>query len=448
MSILPPSRLFDQRTMTLLMQHDALVQRYHAFFALFDWSVVPEPSTDPSRPGKRPHPTRAYIQALLLKLVEGFSTWTRFRRFLLEHPLLVLELGFRPVLDLDMPYGFDVSRTVPSDRWLRHHQQRLAQPVLQALLEKTVHALRNEIPGLGEVVAFDVTHLYAWVRENNPRVYVEGTFDVSSRCKGDPDCRLGVKKSSNQEQADGKKKEKKESLFGYGSGVATCTDPVYGDVVLAEYTRPFNEGDITYFAPLCLRSVAMLEAYPKHITADAAYDAWYTYQTVVRRGGIAAIPLNSHGHPQSRRDTDGVPLCERGLRMLPTFEYAHPYGYSAKRFRCPLLHPQPTGETCEHAQFVKGGGCVKDLNWELGGQMRVTLDRDGPLYHSIYNQRTSTERINSHSKALGLERPKVRNIHSVRTLNTLTYLVINAQALQRARTINASLLTTMVSKLG
>ena len=80
--------------------------------------------------------------------------------------------------------------------------------------------------------------------------------------------------------------------------------------------------------------------------------------------------------------------------------------------------------------------------------MRVTLDRDGPLYHSIYNQRTSTERINSHSKALGLERPKVRNIHSVRTLNTLTYLVINAQALQRARTINASLLTTMVSKLG
>ena len=223
-----------------------------------------------------------------------------------------------------MPYGFDVSRTVPSDRWLRHHQQRLAQPVLQALLEKTVHALRNEIPGLGEVVAFDVTHLYAWVRENNPRVYVEGTFDVSSRCKGDPDCRLGVKKSSNQEQADGKKKEKKESLFGYGSGVATCTDPVYGDVVLAEYTRPFNEGDITYFAPLCLRSVAMLEAYPKHITADAAYDAWYTYQTVVRRGGIAAIPLNSHGHPQSRRDTDGVPLCERGLRMLPTFEYAHP----------------------------------------------------------------------------------------------------------------------------
>lgn len=220
MPILPPSRVFDQHTMTLLMEHDALVQRFRAFFALFDWSVVPEPALAPSRPGKRPHPTRAYIQALLLKLVEGLTTCTRLRRFLIEHPLLVLELGFHPVLNLDLPYGFDVQRTVPTDRWLREKQRLLEQPILQALLEQTVHALQQEIPGLGEGVAFDVTHIYAWVHENNPRVYVSGTFDVSARCKGDPDCRLGlgVKKSSNQEQADGTKQEKKESLFGYGSG--------------------------------------------------------------------------------------------------------------------------------------------------------------------------------------------------------------------------------------
>ena len=448
MLILPPSRVFDQRTMTLLMEHDALVQRFRHLFALFDWSVVPEPCLDPSRPGKRPHPPRAYIQALLLKLVEGLTTCTHLRQFLVEHPLLVLELGFRPVLNVNLPYGFDVERTVPSDRWLRHKQQTLEQPVLHALLEHTVQALRQEIPGLGEVVAFDVTHIYAWVRENNPRVYVSGTFDVTHIPRGDPDCRLGVKKSSNQVQPDGSTKEKKESLFGYGSGVASCTDPVYGDVVLAEYTQPFNEGDITYFVPLYLRMLALLGTFPTHITADAAFDAWYTYQTVVRRGGIAAIPLNSHGHPESRRDADGVPLCEQGLRMHPTFEYAHPYGYRAKRFRCPLLSPEPTGQTCEHAQFKKGKGCVKDLNWELGGQMRVTLNRDSALYHAIYNQRTSTERCNSHSKALGLERPKVRNIHSVRNLNTLTYLIINAQALQRARTINASLFTTMLRNVG
>ena len=59
----------------------------------------------------------------------------------------------------------------------------------------------------------------------------------------------------------------------------------------------------------------------------------------------------------------------------------------------------------------------------------------------------STERGNSQSKAAGLERPKVRNIHSVRNLNTLTYLLINARALRRARMLNASLLTTLLGKV-
>jgi hypothetical protein len=441
------SQIFDQQTMTHLLEHDPLVQRYRAFFALFDWSVVPDPPSNPSRPGRRPHPPSSYIKALLLKIVEGLGTCTRLRRFLVEHPLLVLELGFRLHLDIREPYGFDVERTVPTDRWLRDQQRSLSQAVLQALLMETVAALRQEIPGLGEVMAFDVTHIYAWVRENNPRVYVQGTFDVTHMPKGDPDCRLGVKKSSNQQQADGSKLVKKESLFGYGSGIATCTDPVYGDVVLAEDTQPFNEGDISYFFPLYVAAVATLGRFPTHITADAAFDAWYVYQTVVHRQGIAAIALNQHGHPESRRDADGVPLCAIGLRMVPTFQFSHTRGYCSQRFRCPLLVPTKTGQSCQQPQFATGKGCVKDLNWELGGQMRVTLDRQGPLYTAVYRQRTSTERGNSQSKALGLERPNVRNISSVRNLNTLTYLVINARALQRARRINASLFTHMRGKV-
>jgi len=216
---------------------------------------------------------------------------------------------------------------------------------------------------------------------------------------------------------------------------------------VAEYTLPFNENDITYFVPLYIRTVATLGFFPTHITADAAFDAWYTYQMVVYRRGIAAIPLNQHGHPESQRASDGVPLCAKGLRMHPTYQFSHTYGYLSQRFRCPLLFPHANGQSCDHPQFLKEKGCVKDLNWELGGQMRVTLDRESPLYKSIYTQRTSTERINSQSKALGIKRPKVRNLHSVRNLNTLTYLVINARALQRARDLNASLLTTQLGKV-
>ena len=215
-------------------------------------------------------------------------------------------------------------------------------------------------------------------------------------------------------------------------------------MVLAEYTQPFNENDITYFVPLYIQTVAHLGFFPTHITADAAFDAWYVYQTMVFRGGIAAIALNSHGHPESRRAADGVPLCEKGLRMHPTYHFSHTYGYRAQRFRCPLLFPEANGEGCEHEQFKKGKGCVKDLNWEAGAQMRVTLDRDGPLYQAVYRQRTSTECANSHAKKqFLLDHPLVRDCRSVCHLNTLTCILINLKALQRARSINTSLLPTI-----
>lgn len=447
MSIIPYSRTFDQHTMTQLLEQDPVAQRYRTFFASLDWSVVPDPILAPSQPGPRPHPQSAYIKALLVKQHEHLTYCTCLRQYLLEHPFLVLELGFRPHLNVGLPYGFDLHQTVPSARWLRQQQRLLSHAVLQALLMHTVEQLREHVPGLGEVVAFDVTHQYAWVRENNPRVYVTSDFTVKHIPKGDPDCRLGVKKSSNQVQPDGSVTTKKESLFGYGSGIATCTDPIYGDIVLAEYTQPFNEGDVTYFAPLYLQTIATLGFFPTHLTADAAYDAWYCYQGTATRGGIAAIPLNAHGHPESQRATDGVPLCAKGLRMVPTFEYAHPYGYRAKRFRCPLLFPEKSEQTCDHPQFAKDKGCVKDPNWEKGGLMRVTLDRDGPLFKAVYRQRTSTERGNSHAKSFGLERPKVRNIRSVRNLNTLTYILINLKALNRAKARNAQLFTTLLGQV-
>jgi hypothetical protein len=126
--------------------------------------------------------------------------------------------------------------------------------------------------------------------------------------------------------------------------------------------------------------------------------------------------------------------------MFPTYQFQHTNGYRAQRFRCPLLFPTRTGEVCDHAQFAKGRGCVKDPNWEKGGLMRALLDRDSPLYHVIYNQSTACKRMNSQAQALGIERPKVRNGCSVAYLNTLIYLIINVRALAKAKSINKILL--------
>src|ERR1700730_5218807 len=132
--MIPASALFDQSTLNLLLEHDPVVQRYRAFFALLDWSQVPEREETRLWPGPRPHPRSAYVKAFLVKLCEGKACISQLRRFLCEHPLLILELGFLPVLDTTQPYGFAVGRTLPGERWLRHMQQHLDHRWLAALL--------------------------------------------------------------------------------------------------------------------------------------------------------------------------------------------------------------------------------------------------------------------------------------------------------------------------
>lgn len=436
--MIPASRHFDQSTIAALLELDPVVQDYRTFFALLDWSVVDRWEAARSSRGRPGHPESAYLKACLIRIKEGFSYASDLRSFLLKHPFLVLDLGFHLVLDPACPFGFDVERTVPCRYWWNQKLRELDRTLLQDLLASTVTALQAEIPGLGETVAFDVKHIYAWVKENNERAYVPERYDKTQQLQGDPDCKLGVKRSTNQEQPDGSTKEKKELLWGYGSGVAAATTPDYGDIVLAEHTQPFNEGDVTYFRPLYRQTVHALNQFPIHVTADAAFDAWYVYDAAARHGGIGAVPLNQH--TKTHFTSEGVPFCEKGLLMHPTIHYDHTYGYRTRRFQCPLLFPQATGESCDHEQFGKGKGCVKNINQELGGLQRITLDRQSPFFRAIYTQRTSCERINSQAKELGIERPRVHNGRSVANLNTLIYVVINVRALERARSINATLL--------
>ena len=84
--MLPYSRLFDQRTLALMVEHDAIVQRYRTMFALINWQVLPDPVPDPCRPGRRPHPESAYIKALFIKINEGYEYCSQLRTFLIEHP--------------------------------------------------------------------------------------------------------------------------------------------------------------------------------------------------------------------------------------------------------------------------------------------------------------------------------------------------------------------------
>lgn len=427
------------------------------FFGLLDWAEIPERAETHVWPGSPPHPQRAYVKALRVKTNERFESCTELRRFLVKHPALVVALEFRLVLDPTKSDGFDVERSVPSARHLRRRLQTFENGLLQRLLNDTAQTLRLAIPTLGTSVAFDVKPIYAWVRENNPRERIPNRFDPKRQPQGDPDCKLGVKESRNQNTvvpnsphattglaatvSATPKRETKEYLWGYGTGLCVARDPTYGECVLAEYTLPFNVHDSQYYLPLMHTTRERLARTPSRVSADAAFDAWWIYQDIHAGGGMAYIPLNLHGQALPRFGSTGHHLCSDDREMVGWYQYRDSTrGYRVEIEKCPLLFGQLEPDaTCriQHPQFIKGVGCIKYRNLEDGARLRLQMDRSSAEFDKVYDDRTAAERINSQAKHFRIERPKLRRLASIRNQNTLIYIVINLKAIQRIRSTKA-----------
>ena len=138
--MIPTSRMFDQSVLQQMLDIDPVVQDYRSFFADLDWSLVEHWQATRSSRGRPAHPESAYLKAFLVRLREKMSYTSQLRRFLLQHPLLVIELGFHLELDKSAPYGFDCQKTIPSEVRLRQKLRTLDQELLQALLAATVAA--------------------------------------------------------------------------------------------------------------------------------------------------------------------------------------------------------------------------------------------------------------------------------------------------------------------
>jgi hypothetical protein len=307
-----------------------VAQDHQAFLELLHWEGIAERDETHPWPGSLSHPQVAYAQALLIKVREGFRYTTKLREFLVKHLPLVLLLGFRPQVDPSQPYGFDVEKTVPGARHFRRKLQTFPNAVLQTVLEGTVQALQTAIPELGESVAMDVKHIYAWVKENTPRQLVKERFNPQRQPTGDPDCKPGVKRSRHQDQPpepaalerrsekapdQSAKRETKEFLWGYGTGIAVARHPRHGEFVLAERTQTFNRHDSTYYFPWMDQTRARIPGKVRRFSAlaPAMQDAGYL-QFVAATGKVltdrlagrfvhSAMPLKRKSpHSHQRRN--------------------------------------------------------------------------------------------------------------------------------------------------
>lgn len=443
-----------------LIEESATALKYLQLFGPIDWGRFP------AHPDQRicfdfpSLPFWSFAAACLIKLDQHQNYMSNLRQYLVENPALMWILGFPLTASKQSPWGFDPHASLPTERHFCRLLRDLPNAALQFLLDETVRLIRDELKavtdGFGNCIALDTKHIIAWVKENNPKAYVEeGRFDKTQQPAGDPDCKLGCKRKHNQ----GKGRANAEGViatplsnavpahdvkvgeyyWGYGSGVVATKVDLWGEFVLSELTQTFDHSDVSYLFPLMAETERRLGFRPKFGAFDAAFDAFYTYEYFHTAGGFAAVPLVEKGKCVNRTfSPEGLPLClaDKPMPLKATYldRTTAIIEYQRGQYVCPLLFPQPTGETCpiDDPHWPKGG-CMTTLATSIGARLRHTLDRTDPIYKDVYRQRTATERINSQAKEFGIERPKLRNQDSIRNTNTLIYVLINLHALQRIR---------------
>lgn len=429
------------------VRHDPVARRYLAFLSALAWDQLP-----PRCP--RPHSHQpaisnaAFAAACLIKLDQQLVSMSKLRDYLVDHPQLQWLLGFDPDQEL------------PTARHLTRLLRITPNAVFQILLDSTVHLLQRELAQLGitlgQTISLDTKHILAWVAENNPKAYIAESrrLDKTRQPGGDLECGLGCKRKRNrppaQEQGQPQTPTKEprpptnfsandEYFWGYASGVVVTKVPGWGEFILAELTQTFDRDDLTYFFPLMTQVERRLGHKPRSGAFDAAFDAFYVYEYFYQAGGFAAVPFVGRGGFKKRLfDPDGLPLCQAGLAMPLKSTYwsksSSIVQHQAGRYACPLLFPQPTGQVCpiNHKNWAKDG-CLTAMPTAMGARLRHQLDRHSPEYKQLYNQRSANERINAQAKALGIERPKLRNQRAIANRNTLIYILINLRALHRIR---------------
>lgn len=456
-----PERLRHPQRLPRRVRNSPVARRYLNLLAPLDWQRFPERDLATNW-GMPTLPYVPFVASFLIKLDQELTYMSSLRDYLVDHPALTAALGF-PLPKWAPLSDATVAAQLPTQRHFARVLRRLPNAALQVLLDDTVRLLQlelaAEVADFGQTISLDTKHILAWVKENNPKAFIQNRYDQDQQPTGDPDCRVGCKRKRNQRTAPEKRASAGdlptplhnpqsphgipvgEYYWGYASGVVATKVPGWGEVVLAELTQPFDQPDVSYFEPLMADTERRLGFRPRFGAFDAAFDSFYVYEHFHREGepwptAFAAVPWAKRG-PARTFDPQGLPLCNAELPMplkstyiCRTTRVHHERG----RYACPLQFPERTADACpvDDTHWQKGG-CITTLATSRGARLRHQIDRDSVLYKEVYQQRTATERINSQAQALGIERPKLRNGQAITNLNTLIYVLINLRALHRVR---------------
>lgn len=136
----------------------------------------------------------------------------------------------------------------------------------------------------------------------------------------------------------------------------------------------------------------------KNLCLDSAHDNYPTYNLCKTWDIRPFIDLNSKcGRPETipdhiRIDSDGTPICQAGYRML---YWGFCSGRSRCKWRCPVAcGKQEKCSCCDSCSQSPYGRCVYTKpSWDV--RLYTPVARGTEEYKTIYNNRTSSERVNN-----------------------------------------------------
>ena len=81
------------------------------------------------------------------------------------------------------PHEFNIEASLPTQRHFSRKLSEIPNEILQNLLDAQVLYLQEHLgDDFGQVVSLDTKHILSWVKQNNPKAYIEeGRFDKTQR---------------------------------------------------------------------------------------------------------------------------------------------------------------------------------------------------------------------------------------------------------------------------
>ncbi len=398
--------------------------------------------------GRNDYPVRAVWNSLLAGVVFEHPSTESLRRELGRNAQLRLVCGFDPLAGAEaVPPPWVYSRFLKS---LFRHQE-----AIDAMFDRLVELLRQELDGFGAVLAVDGKAIPSHARGRKKKEEGEEE-DVEPDGRRETDADWGAK-SYTSKKKDGSLYKKVKHWFGFK--LHLVVDATY-ELPVAYTVTEASENDIEQ-APVLMerlkkRHVALMQACGA-LTADKGYDSeafitsLWDDKTLRIKPVIAIRNCWQDGEKTHRitgqrnvvYDYEGnVSCCCLRTGKLRAMRYG---GFEADRgtlkYRCPSTD---YGLPCRGRDRCPVKGAVR-IPLSEDRRIFTPMARSSYIWKTTYKKRTAVERVNSRlDVSFGFERHFIRGLAKMRMRMGLSLVVMLAMALGRARENRADLIRSLV----